>query len=246
MKMDYSIIFKEAENFSYECNIYQYWIIMNGTGKIECNNGNYTFTSHDVFCFPQNTVMKVYPNGPLEIGCTKLTDFEATNPSILQIPHPHTELIRKTFLYAYDLQGSYYLNKDAMLSCVSELMFQAFLCLTPEAMSLNDIVTAVIADMTEHLLDTDYDINNKIHEMGYTIGHFRKLFRKETGTSPHHFLISHRIEHACKLMQQSSLPIQKIAIQSGFKDPLYFSKLFRKYKGMSPSTYRASVFKQEK
>lgn len=64
------------------------------------------------------------------------------------------------------------------------------------------------------------------------------LFEKTLGVSPQQYLSSYRISKACDLLKVTDLPIESIAISSGYNDPLVFTKAFRLDKGMSPSSYR--------
>ena len=47
-----------------------------------------------------------------------------------------------------------------------------------------------------------------------------------------------RIEKAKKLLKESSIPVSEIAKQVGIEDSYYFSRLFKKYAGVSPKSYR--------
>ena len=66
------------------------------------------------------------------------------------------------------------------------------------------------------------------------------LFKKETGQTMTDYINQQRIEHSCSLLRGSQLQIQTIAQHCGIPDVNYFSKLFRKYRGMPPKEYRAA------
>ena len=63
-------------------------------------------------------------------------------------------------------------------------------------------------------------------------------FQQKTGLTPHKFLSKKRLEHAKNLVTQTELTINEIAEQCGFRDCLYFSRVFTKYCGVSASTFR--------
>ena len=65
-----------------------------------------------------------------------------------------------------------------------------------------------------------------------------RLFKKETGKSLMQYVIDKRIEAACRLLAESSLPINAVALQTGFQSFAYFSKVFREAKGMTPMAWR--------
>lgn len=77
--------------------------------------------------------------------------------------------------------------------------------------------------------------------VGYTPQYLSKLFHCDTGMSIQTFLQRLRIEQACKLMEHSAQPLADIAIAVGYSDVKHFSRLFQRYKGLSPKAFRASI-----
>jgi len=65
-----------------------------------------------------------------------------------------------------------------------------------------------------------------------------RLFMEHGGISPQQYLAEVRMERACELLGTTGLSVQTVACSVGYKDALYFSKLFRKSKGITPSEYR--------
>lgn len=72
----------------------------------------------------------------------------------------------------------------------------------------------------------------------YSPSHFSMLFQKETGTSPINFFIRLKMQKACQYIELTSLKLNDIATKLGFEEPAYFSRIFTKVMGMSPSAYR--------
>lgn len=71
-----------------------------------------------------------------------------------------------------------------------------------------------------------------------------KLFKSETGDTPINYLISLRMKKAKELLDQNStLSIQEAAAAVGYEDAYHFSKLFKKYYGLSPLYYKARIEK---
>lgn len=75
--------------------------------------------------------------------------------------------------------------------------------------------------------------------VGYSISHFSSLFHKKTGYSPLSYLTQLKIQQACHYLDFSDLKVNQIALKIGFADPLYFSRIFSKTMGVSPSEYRS-------
>lgn len=65
-------------------------------------------------------------------------------------------------------------------------------------------------------------------------------FKTKLGTTPIDYLISLRIQLAKQLLSETKFSIQKIAVKCGFENSYYFSNLFKKRTGISPSFYRNS------
>lgn len=76
------------------------------------------------------------------------------------------------------------------------------------------------------------------NQFKYSTSHFSMLFQKETGTSPINYFLKLKIQKACQYIELTNLKLQEIAIILGFDEPAYFSRLFTKIMGVSPSTYR--------
>lgn len=68
-----------------------------------------------------------------------------------------------------------------------------------------------------------------------------RLFMQETGVSPIAYLLKKRISVACSLFETHSLSVAEAANSVGFTDPLYFSRVFKQIKGVSPSVYREQL-----
>ena len=70
---------------------------------------------------------------------------------------------------------------------------------------------------------------------------FVTLFREATGGSPQQYIQQRRIAEARLLLADPSLPIKQIAAMTGFDDRFYFSKVFRRVDGLTPTQFRAAV-----
>lgn len=76
---------------------------------------------------------------------------------------------------------------------------------------------------------------------GYSKSNFCKIFKNITGDTFHRTLNRHRIEIACMLLRESSDPIEKIAIETGFSDTKSFCRVFKLFMGASAGEYRKSL-----
>ncbi|MFG6686913.1 AraC family transcriptional regulator [Mariniflexile sp. HNIBRBA6329] len=76
------------------------------------------------------------------------------------------------------------------------------------------------------------------NHVGLSVSQFCVLFKKKTSRTPLDYLTYIRIEQASKLLDFSGLKINEIAIEVGYPDPFYFSRIFSKIMGKSPKHYR--------
>ena len=84
----------------------------------------------------------------------------------------------------------------------------------------------------------DINIEEYAVSRGMSVSWFIRNFKKFTGTTPMQFITSIRITNAQMLLETTNYAVNEIAHIVGYDNPLYFSRLFHKQKGCSPSEYR--------
>lgn len=105
-----------------------------------------------------------------------------------------------------------------------------------------DIRTAA-AYICEHY-QQQIDLAQVAGSANLSLSRFTHVFTESIGVSPYHYLMNLRIARAKELLECSALRVGEIAESVGFADPLYFSRIFRKYAGMSPRAYREEYLNQ--
>lgn len=73
---------------------------------------------------------------------------------------------------------------------------------------------------------------------GLTAAYISRLFKRYYHMTPYNFLMQKRMEHALNLLRQDNVTVQQAAGMTGFEDPFHFSRVFKKFKGISPSEVR--------
>ena len=68
--------------------------------------------------------------------------------------------------------------------------------------------------------------------------YYSNLFTKQFGLSPKHYILKKRIEKAQELLWHTDESLKRIAGQIGYEDESYFSRIFRKYTGLTPGQFR--------
>lgn len=81
--------------------------------------------------------------------------------------------------------------------------------------------------------------NRRLAELcGVGEHYMSELFRRNFGSSPIHYLLMTRLEIASTLLEMGGYSVAQIAEQVGFSDSFYFSRVFKKYRGVTPTEYR--------
>lgn len=97
----------------------------------------------------------------------------------------------------------------------------------------------------KHYIHTHYAEKISVPELARQLfvseSHLSRQFRRETGMTVTRYLSDVRLGAARELLQ-TDVPIHIVALLSGFRDPLYFSHVFRAATGLAPTAYRASLF----
>lgn len=82
------------------------------------------------------------------------------------------------------------------------------------------------------------DVSKSVNVSPY---YFSKLFKEESGENFIEYLTRVRISHAKALLKNPALSIKEICLMSGYSDPNYFSRIFKKQEDVTPSEYRERV-----
>lgn len=88
-------------------------------------------------------------------------------------------------------------------------------------------------------LHSKIDLRHLAKAMKCSRSRFNRSFKASFGCTPGQYVTRMRIARAQKLMTLSRDPLRQIAAESGFADPSYFQRRFRKVVGESPAIWRA-------
>ena len=81
---------------------------------------------------------------------------------------------------------------------------------------------------------------------GMSVSWFQRNFKQFINHSPTQYILMTRVNNAASLLETTDYNMAEISAIVGYDDQLYFSRLFRKLKGMSPSQYRKLLTEKEK
>ena len=107
-----------------------------------------------------------------------------------------------------------------------------------------DVISSSIYYMKQNITK-NFKIKELALHVNYSVSHYSELFRKKTGCAPLQYFIQLKISKACQYLYFTKLSIKEICYLTGFDDPFYFSRIFKKLNGQSPVQYR-KLYKSHK
>lgn len=228
---------------------YTFHYVLRGEAEITQGNSTFKISSNDiVVIFPESlceltVTQEPYINFWLNfrgidiLNLLSYTNINATNP-VFSPKQNLSELFEKL----YDMQGPEPYHQAQILS----IIYDIFSIIMKESVINKkiDYKKYYIAKFIDYI-EKNYSNNIQISDIAKYIGisscQLYRVVTSEFGISPVKFLTEYRI-NASKifLKKEKELKIGNISKLCGFSDPLYFSRLFYKYMGISPSEYRNS------
>lgn len=102
----------------------------------------------------------------------------------------------------------------------------------------NELATGLLRYLNSHFSeDIDFEAYARQHKISSS--YLRRIFLRHVGLNGLNYLTALRMEKAKELLLNSELPVSEIALQAGYHSPAYFSNVFRKKVGLSPSEFRS-------
>lgn len=235
-------------------------LVTSGKGIFTVNDTSFEISEGDAFIIKPNTLVSYVAdeNDPWEyywVGfngadasrLVELTSFEQDNP-ILKFSEQETALIKKSLLNIYSNFGT---TAEQEIMTVSRLfeVFSLIIKFSPKKREDSSLARNYIKDAVKFIarnFSDNIDVEDIANHVGLSRSHLYRIFMKHLFLSPNECLTQYRINEACKLIRSTSLSIGEIANSVGFDDQLYFSRVFKKQKGVPPSKYLKMISENEK
>jgi len=140
--------------------------------------------------------------------------------------------------------------REHNLSAASDFFIESQLCLFFSTLLKDIEITIPFSKNKEnaYVKAALQYIQNHFHEpmrvediaeyIGIHRSYLYTLFHEEMGVGPQQYLQTFRLSRAADLLNHTTYPIEVIALSSGYKDPLVFSKAFKSQHGVTPTAYR--------
>ncbi|MFF8267891.1 GlxA family transcriptional regulator [Streptomyces sp. NPDC016562] len=100
---------------------------------------------------------------------------------------------------------------------------------------------AAVRERALRSLDQPVDVATLARWAGMSARSFARHFTAATGTTPHRWLLEHRLDAARKLLERTDHPVGEVARRTGFASEVTFRQHFTAYVGLAPRAYRAAA-----
>ena len=102
----------------------------------------------------------------------------------------------------------------------------------------NDVVDSIMRYIDENYADDTLSLNSMASHVNFSPNHLSMVFSQQTGNTLIKYLTDFRMNKAKELLKCTNKKSSEISIMVGYKDPHYFSYLFKKTQGVTPTQFR--------
>jgi len=238
-------------------NYYMLHVVRAGKGICKINGVNHFIEENDVFLvFPEIeysfvadpeegcTLIWIGFMGMRAEECVMRSGFSMDNPIHVTGLVSEMEELVETMLEVKEMTFSNDLRRNGIL----KLFFAKLIDEYNSGLSKENAQKEYVMETSEYIknaisyLAQNYSQNIKINDLADYVGvnrsYLASSFKKATGYSPKEYLLSLRMERAKSLLETSDMTINGVSNAIGYSDQLAFSRMFKRYTGVSPTVYR--------
>ncbi len=226
-----------------------------GEGVIEVESQNIDMVSGQFYIIPKSTAHRYRASGEnpwsiywMHFGGDRAIHFieyiqAQTSGVYLAEPYQHQFIDHITAIITL-LQRGYSIDHFIQITA---MLFQMFSELgdtqhriSPQRLLVHSPIQLAIDCMEKRVADViTLDELTDIAHMSKS--YFIALFKEQTGFSPIEYFIQMKMQRACRELDMTEKSVKTIALDLGYEDPYYFSRIFKRVIGYSPRCYRELV-----
>lgn len=224
--------------------------VKSGRGYFVCDGRTYALSQGQCFVIFPGSLIAYYPHpdDPWEYAWIDFNGIQAKSlleQSSLSIQNPVTAPISADTARLFETAAATYSKQTAADLCRSAgylLLILADILRDNPGQNTKQPVSRILHHAVERI-DSDYrkpelSIDTLARDLSVNRTSLYRHFMEELGMSPKSYITQVRMEKAIHLLKSGEYSIKAISYSVGFSDPLYFSKVFKKYTGLSPRSYR--------
>ncbi len=210
------------------------------------DHGRFVFDGEEL-CYGEGDIVIIPPDTPHEnVSENGFTNIhlhvdEATmafrSPTLIR--DDANQSILHLFSDAYFVYCGDPEQKEALLAAYGHLIVRYMSAYQAAVHPQNRIVEEIEQSIVQNYANANYELDEVLRSLPYSYDYLCKLFRKEVGMTPTRYLANIRMQTAAEMLAcgLNDGSITDIAHLCGFRDPLYFSRMFKKKYNVSPKEY---------
>jgi two-component system response regulator YesN len=98
-----------------------------------------------------------------------------------------------------------------------------------------------VKDFIKENIETELELEKVAGNFGLSVYYFSRTFKEVTGINFSEYVNKCRIDMAKELLSNGEMNVKEVCYKIGYNDPNYFSKVFKKYEGVSPVNFKAAI-----
>ena len=239
-----SILFVGEHSLTYEVQWHQhdYWELVYCTG----GQGTFDFENGTTIQYKQGDAVAIPPHERhTNVSSQGFTNIHLT---VEDPVFPYRGAFRVTdeegnLKHAFSQAKYYYLSdinkRELVLSALGELIV-SYMIVYRSKNEFSAPVEKIRTLILRNYAQADFALDEAVRGMPFHYDYLRKLFKKEMGITPLEYMTSLRMKKAEALlstMWSREYSVSEVAQMCGFDDALYFSRVFKKTYGCSPSNF---------
>lgn len=233
---------KQLRTYSVAEHFHEEWELIyctSGQGEVVFENQSIKYNKGDVIVIPPRFKhVNQSEEGFANIYLT-LSDAMLPYRAPKKVTDENELHILRSFNEAYFYFNSDITNKSLVLNALGSLIVSYVIVYVGKD-GTSEIVEEIRKSILKNFSDINYKLDAYLKSLPFSYDYLRKLFKKETGLTPHEYLVRTRMNAAKMLLSGTGrfdFSVNEISELCGFSEPLYFSRVFKKRFGCSPSQY---------
>ena len=224
--------------------------VTKGHGMLQIDGRTFELDAGDVFLIPAEQVSyyEASATDPWSYSWAGMTGLRATQyirQIMAVVPERYVirQLDTKKYAASIDKAATLRGTSAGNYFCSEIVLYELFSYFAADLPALSGGKhTPTLAARVKFYLDAKYTEKLRIDELAADFGvhpnHLSRAFRERYDVSPKQYLQTLKLEKAASMLTTTDTPVALIAESLGFDDQHAFSKLFKKYWGVSPMAYR--------
>lgn len=153
---------------------------------------------------------------------TKCLVYNSDNINIIYIGDINDKVIKDNFLSDKFVNNEIKSNKSKNVNKIKIRLFEN------------------VKNFIKENIETELELERVASNFGLSVYYFSRTFKEVIGTNYSDYINKYRVDMAKELLSNGEMNVKEVCYKVGYNDPNYFSKVFKKYEGVSPVNFKAT------